>query len=96
MNTPRSHEGSVPASYFEEKFRADIDPWNFRTSSYERAKYQATINALTRVRYGHALEVGCAIGVLSKLLATRCDRLLALDGSETAIAEATEQKLKNV
>jgi 2-polyprenyl-3-methyl-5-hydroxy-6-metoxy-1,4-benzoquinol methylase len=42
------------------------------------------------------LEVGCAIGVLSALLASRCDSLLAVDGAQTAIAEASLQNLLNV
>jgi SAM-dependent methyltransferase len=88
--------GTIPASYFEAKYRADIDPWGFRTSQYEQQKYQATIDSLSRRRYGQALELGCAIGILSAMLATRCDHLLALDASQTAIAEAKRQNLANV
>src|ERR1700759_570754 len=87
---------SLPASYFETRFQADIDPWRFRSSDYEKRKYQATVGALSKQRYRHGLEIGCAIGVLSALLATRCDDLLALDGSETAIQEAKVQSLANV
>ena len=79
---------SLPASYFEQKYKDDIDPWRFRTSDYERKKYDATIGALTKVRYRHGLEVGCSIGVLTALLSERCERLLAIDASPTAIAEA--------
>jgi SAM-dependent methyltransferase len=89
-------KGSIPPSYFEAKYRADIDPWGFRTSQYEQQKYQATIDALSRRRYHQALELGCAIGVPSAMLAARCDHLLALDGSQTAIAEAKRQNLANV
>lgn len=96
MSTTRSTSVSVPSSYFEEKFKADIDPWRFRTSQYERGKYLATVGSLTKPRYGTALEVGCAIGVLSGLLAARCDRLVAVDGSATAIDEAARQDLPNV
>lgn len=96
MSTPRSSDGSVPVSYFEDKFRVDIDPWKFRTSAYEQDKYRATLGALTKSRYGSALEVGCAIGVLSALLAPQCERLLALDGSDTALAEAARQDLPRV
>jgi SAM-dependent methyltransferase len=89
-------KGTIPPSYFEAKYRADIDPWGFRTSQYEQQKYQATIDALSRRRYQRALELGCGIGILSAKLAARCDRLLALDASETAIAEANRQNLANV
>jgi SAM-dependent methyltransferase len=87
---------SLPASYFETKYRTDIDPWGFRVSDYERQKYCATLGALTRPRYRRGLEVGCSIGVFTALLAARCDHLLALDGSQTAIAEAKRQELANV
>ena len=96
MNTPRSPAGSVPSTYFELKYQADIDPWHVRPSAYEREKYGATIGALAKPCYRNALEIGCAIGVLSGLLAARCERLLALDGSSTAIAEATRQRIPNV
>lgn len=80
--------GSLPAAYFEALYAADPDPWRFRSSDYEAAKYAATLAALERPRYGHALEVGCSIGVLTKLLAARCDSLLAIDGSARAVAAA--------
>jgi SAM-dependent methyltransferase len=87
---------TLPASYFEAKYQADIDPWGFRTSAYEREKYDETIFALTKPRYCYALEVGCSIGVLTAMLAARCDHVVALDGSNTAIAEAKRLKLANV
>jgi SAM-dependent methyltransferase len=79
---------TIPPEYFEEKYRADIDPWRFRTSDYERGKYEATIETLTKDRYSTALEVGCSIGVLTKLLSARCVNLLAIDVSATALAAA--------
>ncbi|ONG47237.1 hypothetical protein BKE38_24410, partial [Pseudoroseomonas deserti] len=79
---------SLPAAYFEALYAGDPDPWDFRTSDYEAAKYAATLAALPRPRYAAALEVGCSIGVLTKMLAPRCDRLLAIDGSARALATA--------
>lgn len=79
---------TIPPEYFEEKYKADIDPWQFRTSEYEREKYQATMAALAKDRYAGVLEVGCSIGVLTRLLSPRCNRLLAIDASATAIEEA--------
>jgi SAM-dependent methyltransferase len=92
----RSHSGSLLPSYFDAKYQEDIDPWQFRTSAYERAKFQATLEAFTRPRYQSGLEVGCAIGVLSALIAPRCEYLVAVDGSSTAIDEASRQRLPNV
>ena len=81
---------TIAPDYFEALYRADPDPWQFRTSDYERGKYAATLGALTRPRYGRALEVGCSIGVFTTALAPRCDALLAIDGSDTALARARE------
>ena len=87
---------TLPSSYFEEKYRLEIDPWQFRTSEYERAKYQATLAALTKSKYVAALEVGCSIGVLTRLLAPRCKNLLAIDTSATAIAAARSENDPNI
>jgi len=82
---------SLPASYFEELYAADPDPWRFATSTYEREKYATTLKALPRPRYSRALEVGCSIGVLTHQLADRCDDLLSLDASEKALNSARER-----
>lgn len=79
---------SLPTSYFDDVYRANADPWGFATSPYETAKYDATLAALPDSRYGRALELGCAIGVLTVRLAERCDFLLSLDVAEAALAQA--------
>jgi SAM-dependent methyltransferase len=76
---------TIEAAYFDALYSADADPWRFRTSGYERDKYRATLNALSRDRYGDALEVGCANGVFTGLLARRCDRVTAMDASQVAL-----------
>ena len=81
-------DSSLPASYFDAIYERDPDPWRFRTSAYERAKYDATLAALPRPRYRRALEVGCSLGVLTRDLAGRCDALLAVDASEKPLAAA--------
>ena len=79
---------SLDRTYFETLYAQKADPWDFRTSPYEQRKYAATLDALSRPRYARALEVGCSIGVLTRLLAGRCDHLLAVDTSGRALAEA--------
>ena len=85
MNKPKD---SLPPSYFEDLYRANPDPWGFETSDYEAQKYQTTIAALPKERYSNALEIGGSIGVLTALLARRCDSLLSIDVSETAQQKA--------
>jgi SAM-dependent methyltransferase len=79
---------SIDGGYFEGLYSADPDPWGFATSAYEQAKYAATLAALGTERSRRALEVGCAIGVLTAKLAAVCDQLLAIDVSETALEAA--------
>ena len=76
---------TLQPGYFEDIYARDTDPWRFRTSRYEADKYAATLGSLGRDRYGSALEVGCSIGVFTRLLAQRCDRLLAIDVSDRAL-----------
>ncbi len=79
---------SRPPDYFERLYAANPDPWDFETSAYEQEKYAATMVALGGRRFGNALEIGCSIGVLTALLAACCDRLLAVDVVDTALAKA--------
>lgn len=74
--------------YFDALYKADPDPWNFVASPYERAKYALTLNAMPKPRYRLALEVGCSIGVLTRLLASRCDAVVAIDAAEPPLVEA--------
>jgi 2-polyprenyl-3-methyl-5-hydroxy-6-metoxy-1,4-benzoquinol methylase len=87
---------TIPPEYFENKYQVDIDPWQFRTSEYGRKKYEATLQSLTKPRYETALEVGCSIGVLTRLLSPRCVSLLAVDASATAIEAARSINGPNV
>ena len=80
---------SLPPDYFDALYARDDDPWRFETSDYERDKYAATLAALpARAHYAQALEVGCSIGVLTRLLAPRCGELLALDASARPLERA--------
>lgn len=82
---------SLSTQYFDQLYEENSDPWDFETSDYERAKYAATLAALPRERYRNAFEIGCSIGVLTEQLATRCDRLLAVDGSALPLRQARER-----
>lgn len=79
---------SLQPSYFDKLYAQDSDPWQFETSAYETAKYDATLAALPQERFVSVLEIGCSIGVLTARLAPRCDELLALDVSEQALDRA--------
>jgi len=87
-------EITLPMDYFESLYQKEIDPWNFEQSEYERKKYETTIDYLPRRTYQNALEIGCSIGVLSEMLAGRCDTLLSIDISSTALT-AAKKRLKD-
>ncbi len=82
--------GSIPPAWFEAEYARDPDPWRFATSEYERTKYADTLAALDPRRFASAFEVGCSIGVLTAQLASRCDRLLAVDVAEAALGRARQ------
>ena len=71
--------------------RQSPDPWGYRTSDYEQQKYAATLAALPRRSHGLCLEVGCSIGVFTGLLATRCEHVVAIDFSLSAMELARRQ-----
>lgn len=79
---------SLDHEYFARVYADDADPWSFATSPYENEKYRATIDALGERRYGAAFEIGCSVGVLTEMLAARCDSLLSIDINERALASA--------
>jgi trans-aconitate methyltransferase len=80
--------GTLPTAFFDDFYDGNPDPWGFATSEYERGKYAATLAALPRSHYASAFEVGCSIGVLTRQLAERCDRLLSIDAAEAPLQQA--------
>jgi SAM-dependent methyltransferase len=76
------------AEFFEHLYRLSEDPWEFRSSSYEQAKFNTTLASLSREHYASAFEPGCSIGEMTALLAPRCARLIATDISPTAVMRA--------
>jgi SAM-dependent methyltransferase len=79
---------SLGADYFDGIFRDDADPWALASSDYERAKFDRSIEVLNDRRYAHAIEIGCAHGVLTERLLPLCGHLRAIDISAEAIARA--------
>lgn len=82
---------TLSENYFDEVYRDREDPWNLAKSEYERAKYSATVNALTKERYGSAFEIGCSIGVLTEALLQKCDKILGIDIADAPVAQARKR-----
>ncbi|MBW4692159.1 MAG: nodulation S family protein [Lyngbya sp. HA4199-MV5] len=82
---------SLTPDYFDSLYNADADPWKFETSDYETKKYAATLAALPKSCYRSVLEIGGSIGVLTAMLAERCEALLSIDVSEMAQQKAIDR-----
>ncbi len=74
--------------YFDAMYTAAPDPWSLRTRWYEARKYAISTAMLPRQRYRDAFEPGCSVGVLTGMLAPRCDRLLSCDMAAAAVRAA--------
>lgn len=85
----------IDAAGFEAKFRDTIDPWNYAASPFEAFKRGVLLRACGAGARGRVLELGCAIGETSRVLARIGLRLVALDASPTALAEAGRRNAGN-
>jgi predicted TPR repeat methyltransferase len=81
----------MKASAFDQRYLDEGDPWGYRTSDYERAKYDATLAACGPGPFRSALELAGSIGVFSAMLAPRCDTLTTIDFSEPAVTQARKE-----
>ncbi|WP_369213402.1 SAM-dependent methyltransferase [Streptomyces flavofungini] len=82
---------NTPVGYFTDQYARSADPWQLGERWYDHRKYALTIAALPRARYRRAFEPGCSVGVLTGLLATRCDHLLSTDRIASAVGTTRER-----
>ena len=78
----------IGREFFEDLYARSEDPWGFAESEYERDKYADTLAALGGAYFERGLEVGCSIGVFTKLLVDVCGELVGIDVSDRALAQA--------
>ena len=81
-------KASLGPAHFQRLYTANPDPWQLRTSEYERAKYRRSIASLGSRHFRSGFEAGCSVGALTRLLAKRCDALLAVDILEAPLVSA--------
>jgi SAM-dependent methyltransferase len=82
---------TVSLDYFTGLYLAKDDPWDLASKWHDQRKYAVTMASLPRARYGRCYEPGCSIGLLTRMLADRCDEVLAVDCVPEAVAAAAEQ-----
>jgi SAM-dependent methyltransferase len=78
---------TLGVDYFDAMYDAASDPWGFTDRWYERRKYAISLALLPAERYRSALEPACSIGVFTRMLAPRCDRLLSCDVAAARVAD---------
>jgi cyclopropane fatty-acyl-phospholipid synthase-like methyltransferase len=91
LRTPDDAEAPAATfsrEYFDRRYTWDPDPWGLATKWYECRKYALTLASLPKAQYRNCFEPGCSIGELTRLLAPRCARLLAVDFAESALEQA--------
>lgn len=82
---------TTSADFFDNKYRLQEDPWDFASSSYEHARYDAIVQSLSHRRYRFAFEPGCSIGMLTARLALICGHVHAVDISAIAVQHARKR-----
>lgn len=75
-----------PQAYFERLFETE-DPWDY-TNAYETLKYQQTLSLVPQGPIANAMEIACAEGIFTRMLAGKVGRLTAVDISSKALERA--------
>lgn len=75
---------------FERLYLENADPWDFHRSSYEQQKYKHVLASILRYRKGSqsVLEIGCSIGIFTKILSAQFGEIVAVDVAQAAIRHA--------
>jgi peptidoglycan/xylan/chitin deacetylase (PgdA/CDA1 family)/2-polyprenyl-3-methyl-5-hydroxy-6-metoxy-1,4-benzoquinol methylase len=80
---------------FEQLYQERVDPWEIEARPLDEY-FVKQLEMLDEVRAGktfaRGLEIGCAEGFYTELLAQRCDSLVAVDVSPTALARARDRR----
>jgi predicted TPR repeat methyltransferase len=79
-------------AFFDEMWKGG-DPWKLETSDFEQDKYTRQLALLEGRRFADVLEIGCGAGFFTRRLSQIADRVLGLDISANAIAQAQQTKL---
>ena len=79
---------TVSKEFFDHLYQQNSDPWNFATNTYELTRYKRIFSLLSHQFYQRILEVGCSIGILTRMLSSIACRIDALDISAVALGLA--------
>ena len=78
------NRGALEAVY------ADADPWASADPAYryQRRKYETILSLLPAHRFRSAVDLGCGVGLMTRMLASHADTVLGLDLAQAAIDSA--------
>ena len=80
----------------DREFARRTDPWNYETNPLEQTRFLKQTELLDEARenrrFQSGLEIGCAEGLYTEILAERCESLLVLDLSPTALARTQHRR----
>ena len=79
IEPPARSAVSMTAGWFQEFYERNEDPWGFETRWYERRKRSVLMASLPKAEIGDVLEIGCSTGLITRELAARAVRVVALD-----------------
>ena len=92
VRTPR--EASLEGT--DAVFVESVDPWKYEIDAQEQERFALQTALLDEFRgnrlFGAGLEIGCAEGLFTEILADRCESLLVLDLSPTALARTQARR----
>jgi SAM-dependent methyltransferase len=77
---------------FDRLYQQMPDPWSTTVPRfrYQLLKYQKILAALPERRFHRGLDIGCGLGVMTRMLAAHADQVLGIDLSPTAVASASQ------
>jgi trans-aconitate methyltransferase len=79
---------STSEEHFTGMYLAKDDPWDNAGKWSDQRKYAVMLASMRQPRYRRAYEPGCAVGVFTRMLATRCEEVLAVDCVDEAVLQA--------
>ena len=76
---------------FFDHFFDEGDPFGFDVNPEEQLKFARTLEVCGEGRLGRVLELGCAVGSFTEVLAPRAEEVLAIDVSQAAVEQVAER-----
>lgn len=95
LDTVQASEEGTPEA-MESVFVESVDPWSYETNAEEQERFALQTSLIDQYRgtrlFPAALEIGCAEGLFTEIIADRSESLLVLDLSPTAMSRAKARR----